>query len=403
MQTCYVAGLDYANVIADGTGYYSDGTTVPPTAAIMNTNQDFEYQNYYSFGELNNGRSMNDVIEWAVGICDPSLTVVSDFFQINPATVSTDNYVTGADSFVDDIMMFQKSDVKRPFATNKATIGMFTTEKLLYWLFKMFRVKYRIDGTDFRIEHVTSDYFVRTATRDLTTAPLNRMLAGTNRYSYDREMRLPAKETFRFMESRPQGDSFALNDFNGVPILYTGSNVDRTADNGTFEHFVDKVTTDVHYILNHSGGIGYLSDATSKNQYPVQNAANDNTIDDEGFVLVASNLVVVGFTSTRYMVIRDPIIGTKRDMNNVLGWASLHDAFFRSYANTKYGTMNNAAITFDSTKYIKKSISLPFNICDVLDFDPFELIVSGLGTGIIKTAEYDFQEDKLTVVIGYQE
>ena len=205
------------------------------------------------------------------------------------------------------------------------------------------------------------------------------------------------------MEMRPQGDSEPLNDMNGVPITYDGSNVDRSKENGVFDHIVDNVTTDVSYILQHNGGVGYLIDAVSKNAYPVQDAANDTTISDEGWVLMASRLVVGPSTSERYMVIGDPIIGANREMNNVLGWAYLHDAFFRTNANTKYGQLNNAPTTFDTTKYIRKSIALPFIICDITTFDPFELITSALGDGIVKTAEYNFQETKLTVVLGYPE
>lgn len=404
MQTTYVVGMDIANIIADSTGFYSDGTMVAPTDMIMSTFQDFEYQNYYSFTAFVNGKRLNDFIEFLISKCDPTLTVKSDFLQINPPSgATTTNYVTGIDTFVDDIIMFQKSDVKRPFATNRATKGLISTEKLLYVLFKMCKLKHRIDGNDFRIEHISSDYFVRLATRDLTTEPLNRFLAGTRRYSYDQEVRLPGKETFKYMEMRPQGDSEPLNDMNGVPITYDGSNVDRSKENGVFDHIVDNVTTDVSYILQHNGGVGYLIDAVSKNAYPVQDAANDTTISDEGWVLMASRLVVGPSTSERYMVIGDPIIGANREMNNVLGWAYLHDAFFRTNANTKYGQLNNAPTTFDTTKYIRKSIALPFIICDITTFDPFELITSALGDGIVKTAEYNFQETKLTVVLGYPE
>lgn len=399
IQTTYVVGMDIANIVA-GSSY--PGITAP-TSPIVDTIQDQEYKNYYSFDALVNGKALNDVIEFAVGKCDPSLTVVSDFFQINPVTTSTDNYVTGLPSYVDDIMMFQKSDVKRPFASNKATSGIFTGDKLVTWLLEMFDVKYRIEGTNFILEHITSPAFVRVATRNLTDPPLNERLAGLRRYSYDQTQKLPAKETFTFMEARPQGDTDPLNDLNGVPILYYGSNVDRTKDAGVLAHTVDSITTDVYYIFIHSGGLGYVTDETTQNPFPVQDAATDDTISDDGFVLIASNLVVSGMTSTRYMYIEDPIIGTDRELNNVLGWAFLHRYFFMTNRNTKQGNLNNADVTFTTTKYIKQSVDLNFDLCNLNDFDPFELIISALGTGIVKTAEFSPFDSTITVVLGYQE
>lgn len=398
MQTTYVVGLDIVNIVAGST--YPLGSA--PTDAIMDVFHDFEFRNYYAFGSLVNGKTLNDVIEFTIHRCDPSLTVVSDFFQINPGTVSTDNYVTGLPSYVDDIIMFQKSDVKRPFASNKATIGMYTANKLLTWL-SMFDVKYRIEGTNFILEHITSPAFVRAATLNLTTPPLNERLAGLRRYSYDQRTRLPAKETFMFMEARPRGDTEPLNDFNGLPILYYGSNVDRTKDAGVLAHLIDAVTTDVYYIMIHSGGLGYLIDQTTKNPYPVQDAANDDTISDDGFVFVASNLDTSGPIAARYMFVKEPIIGTDREMNNVLGWAFLHRDFFMTNRNTKQGNLNGSDVTFTTTKYIKQSVELNFDMCNINDFDQFELIISALGTGIVKTAEYSIVDSSLTVVLGYQE
>lgn len=401
-QTSFCVGLVYSNVFITA-GTYPDTTTVAPIESIPSPFPRVDWKNYYGFESLNNGKPFNDLIEWAIGKCDPSLTVKSDFLQINPTVVSSDNYVTGLPSFVDDIMIFQKSDVKRPFATNKATRGMFTPNKMLTWLLEMFNMRYRIEGSVFILEHVSSPYFVKPATRDLTAPPLNERLAGLRRYSYDKKEKLPAKETFKFMEGRPQGDGEPLDDFNGLPILYYGSNVDRTKDAGVLEHAVDGVTTDVYHILIHSGGVGYLIDAVTKNPYPVQNASDDNTISDDGFVLVASNLVTIGVTSTRYMFIENPILDDDRQMNNVLGWAFLHRDFFKTNRNTKRGELNGTPVTFDSTKYIKQSVELNFDMCNINEFDPFELIVSALGTGIVKTAEFTISDQTITVVLGYQE
>lgn len=405
IQTTYVVGLDVANVVlCSGVGQtFPDLTTIPPTMSIMNADQDRENENYYSFAAITNGKSLNDIIPWAVGYCDPSLTVVSDFFQINAVTPSTDNPVTGVASYTNDIIMLQKSDVKRAFATNKATIGTFTTSSLFTWLMQMFDIRFRIEGTNFLLEHVTSAVFVKAATMNLTTPPLNARLAGLRRYSYATTAMLPAKETFMFMEARPQGLTDPLNDFNGLPILYYGSNVDRTLKTGVMAHVVDSVTTDVYFIFIHSDGIGYIIDQTTKNPTPVQNAAEDDTISDDGFCLIATKVIVTGGITSRHMIIGDPIIGTDREMNNVLGWAFLHRDFHMTNRNTKLGSLNGIDVTFTTTKYLKQSVELNFDLCNFNDFDPFKLIISALGMGIVNTAEFSILDSSLTVILGYQE
>lgn len=349
--------------------------------------------NVFGFEDLPNGRLLNDVIVQSIAHCDPGLTVKSEFFQINPDVVTGTNYVTGQPSFVDKIVMFQKSDVKRPWATEHATVGNYTTDELLNWLYFMFKVKYMIAGNVFRLEHISSDYFRKPATINLTAPPLNRMLAGTRVYTYESKA-LPSKETFSFMEGRIQVSFGPEDDFVGTPITYDGSCVNRTDKGNIQDRKVERVTTDILFILINSGGTStQVQESDTANKYTVYQDAGNGVISDDGFCFVASKIV----SGVRYGFRLPGILETVDRINNVLGWAHLHNAFYRHEANAQSGTINAAGVTFYTTKPIRKQMRLPFDMCCVAGFDPHEQIVSALGTGVVKTAEWSPQSAVMRV------
>jgi len=355
-------------------------------------------QNKFGYADLVNGLRLNDIIEYAVGYCCPALTVKSDFFQINPFTVSTTDYVTGEESFVNEILMFQKSDVKRPWAPEHATKGIFTTESLFSWLKTMFNIRYRIDGDNFVIEYVTAPYFVHALGIDLTVEPYLKWTNNRNIHSYDKSVKLPAKETFTFMEVRKQVAFSPEDDFAGMPITYDGNNVDRTSSGIVKEHKVDRITTDVYFIMEHSGGLGYVIDTATSNPYPVQQSTDDNVISDDGFCLIASKII----SGSRYGITKDAILDTQNRFNNVLGWAYLHTKYYREFRNAPTGTINGIAVTFASTKYIKKSEPYTFRFCDISEFDPFALVNSDIGEGVVRSSTFNFSKKMLTIELAFR-
>ena len=81
---------------------------------------------------IDNGMHFSEVMkEILKGAC-PNLTLKSDFFQINPDNVSAINYVTGKTSTVNNIVIFQKSDVKRPTASGNASKLEITLENISF-------------------------------------------------------------------------------------------------------------------------------------------------------------------------------------------------------------------------------------------------------------------------------
>jgi len=107
------------------------------------------------FGVVNipNGVRLDDILSTFTPC---SLSIVSDFFGINPdSTAPTNTPYTEAGDNLQDLLFFQKSDVKRPTASNIATSGKTSFKKIMAVLDTMFNVKYRISGSELRIEHVS--------------------------------------------------------------------------------------------------------------------------------------------------------------------------------------------------------------------------------------------------------
>ena len=74
---------------------------------------------------------LNSVIQVFVNQFCPNVQVVSDFFQINPQNQSEINYVTGQRTQTNNLILFQKSDVKRPNVSGNAWKAEWTFEKLM--------------------------------------------------------------------------------------------------------------------------------------------------------------------------------------------------------------------------------------------------------------------------------
>src|SRR5690606_27786527 len=129
--------------------------------------------------------------------------IKSDFFQINPENPSTVNYVTNAPSKVMNVMVFQKSDIKRPGAGASASRAEWTWEKLMQTLKFMFNVEWRIVGNQFVVEHVS--WFGKNIGFDLTLSKYKKYLVGSRRYTYKNED-IPRQERWLWKEQTYGGD-----------------------------------------------------------------------------------------------------------------------------------------------------------------------------------------------------
>lgn len=316
--------------------------------------------------KLRNGILFNGCLTELVKNACPSLIVKSEFFQINPDNVSLINYVTGVKSTVNEIIVFQKSDVKRPTANNVATKLDFDLETMLETILKMFNVKWRIEGNVFRVEHVS--YFSKSTGIDVTIESLKKYFAGHRVYSYESE-NIPQKEKFLFKE---QGN----NPDYRLEVEYFGCVTNKKKNE--VSNVVEDVMTDILLCLS--------------------NPDSDNkTVDDNGAVFVSTRKV-----GGEYYVNSENSPNGRR-MNNVFAWAQLFKAFHYYERPMSSGEVNGVVTNFITTIPTKKGdrFAIPLNVC-TQNFIPDEYVKTTLGNGIVSSAKYRFKDSFLELELLYE-
>ncbi len=315
--------------------------------------------------QIDNGFTLREVLEVFPRKFCPYLIIKSEFFQINPDTVTSTNYVTGQPSKVSNILVFQKSDVKRPAVSGNATKAPATWEKITETLRSMFNVRWRISGNVLRIEHIS--YFTKTAGFNLTLPKYAAYNTGLKKYSYKTEQ-IPQREEFKFMEASP-------GDFAGIPIEYFGGCVSKEGKQNVKTHSAGEVSTDVELILNNPD-------------------ANSNVVANTGLVFIAANAAGV-------ILAEPPILQTGTRLNNSLAWAQLQRDYHRHYRPLRVGILNGVPMQFFSVEPTKKGVTLSIPLCCGDVFNPDNLVTTELGEGAVESARYSFRDDMLEIDLVY--
>lgn len=306
---------------------------------------------------FDNGMLLTDVIKVFPEEFCPGLTVKSDFFQINPENVSTTNYVTSVLSKVLNIIVYQKSDVKRPNATGNASKAEWSWEKLSATLKYMFNVDFRVRGNQLIIEHVS--FFSKNIGFNLTLPQYMEYVKGKRKYTYKNES-IPKREHWSWKEQRQGGD------FPGVDIVYNDGCVTKGSKDVTKNYAVEDVMTDV--------------------EYAISNAASDNkNVSDEGFVFIATE-----FDGTDYVILTEAGILESSRLNNSLAFAQLQRDYHRHERPLLVGNMNNVETQFLSVIPTKQGEKLSIPFCCGMNFNPDDLVVTPLGNGTVDKATFKF-------------
>ena len=315
--------------------------------------------------EIDNGVHFTDVVTELVKKACPNLTVKSDFFQINPDNVSAINYVTGKTSTVNNIVIFQKSDVKRPTASGNASKLEITLEDMLEVLLKMFNVKWRIEGNIFRLEHVS--YYSKAVGTNVMSNELKKYFEGKRIYSYQSE-KIPQKERFKFKEQ--QGADWNME------IVYSGCVTNKKKNE--VENIIDEAMTDVVFAM--------------------QNPSSDSKfVEDTGFVLVSTKKI-----GNEYFINSEPSTNGTR-LNNVFAWVQLVRDFHYYERPMKVGKVNGVTTNFITSIPTKKGdrFAIPLNVCQT-DFNPDDFVLTALGQGIVSSAKYRFNDSFLELDLLYE-
>lgn len=321
----------------------------------------------YKYGGLKNGESvirnavkLQDALEWFGSyFCD--LGIISDFFQMNPENPSSSNYVTGARNQYTKLYLIQKTDVKKPNATQPATRGILRYDYLMESLQTLFDVRYNVtdDQSNIQIEHISR--YNKTLKLDASVIEGGKWINGQRKFEFISD-EMPRRQLYKAMEAKNI-------DFVGKPIEY----YENCTDQGNEEkNNCQNITTDICHVID-----------------------EPDEISDDGFVLVACE----EYDGKLYLAQTTGVLTSNEVPNNVLAFAQLHQYFHRHRRVRKTGLLNGAHTIFITEKPTKKATDITFPYKDITLFEPDQLVKGALGNGEVKQAVYDIKSDKLQVTL----
>jgi len=346
-----------------GSGWINISGTTWVRPFMYNTIEESRTATTYNFtatvadAEADNGRLFGEVVEAIVDDFNCGITGVrSNFFGINAdATNPSNDAYDMAAAYFQECVLFQKSDVVRASADANAVRLLMTFEEFLTSLRNSLNVYWAIvpDGSDYYLylEHWT--YFDGQNGTDLTTLDGGKYIVGTNKFQAESEV--PAAEIFNYQES-------FNDDFLGKEIRYPQACA--TSDE-TKDYSLSQMCADFGGLLDNS----------------------DAGLD--GFVMVSAFSISGG----NYL-----IDNTNYVANGIMSWREL---FPTLWAFGRYGddvSTTAGAMTVQSVRKRKVQTKITYKTCcDDGEFNPNELIQTGLGWGQVKDAEYDVQTNTITV------
>jgi hypothetical protein len=323
---------------------------------------------------IDNGMLLSDCLQLFLNQYCGSILIKSNFLQINPDVVSPNNYVTGELSKTANVLVFQKSDVKRPNVSGNATIAQIDWTDLLTYVVTLYNLAWRFEYdetgavTVFRLEHVS--YYDPGVGLDLTQPKYAKYMNNLRRYSYNNPS-IPAQETFSFMEA-------VGADFVGLPIVYDAGCVTAESSQNNINYALSNLTTEVALCLS--------------------NPPSDSSIvSDDGFVFIACQKDGDG----NFFIVSESGIFSGSALNNSLAWAQLHRDYWKYERPVKVGNMNGAETTFISIIPTKKGDVLTIPLCCGDTFDPSLKVLTPLGIGKVDSAVYSFKSNTLQLSLLY--
>ena len=308
---------------------------------------------------LPNGRKLTDAIDYMLGETCPDLTLQSELLTDNT------NYVTGqTPNNIQDLYLFQKSDIVRATATEVATDGSISIRDLMADLSAIFNAFWYVDGVAGKLifEHVSAILSTIVGI-DLTALDGGKWDVGRKSIAYDGE-EIPKSETFSFFAPS------ITRDFKGLPIVYNAD----CAKARTIETRLNNIDTELVRIF----------------QNPNESL--------EGFFLMAAGSILQDDQYTTSGVLSGLFIP-----NAPLSWANLHDDYFRDYRYMVDGDLNGVPTVFNSTRPIIRQENIIFPLNCLNDFNPLDLVKTSIGDGRVVSAVYELSSKKIQVVLKHED
>lgn len=315
---------------------------------------------------IDNGRLLMRVLQnWYAATC--SGNVVTDLFNWNAPSTAPSNDVYDQIDNVAELVILQRSDVKRASAFQNATQGNISPKEILEGLWTSLQAIWWVDDSgDLRIEH---NSILGTGSAFDFTSTNAEQIAGTNIYESLQDD-FPRNQLFTWDES------YGQRDFSGDPLNYPNACSDGE------ETFPAPWSTDVGSIL-----------------------ATPDVASDAGFVLMAS----IEVSGTYYLPTEAGAITGTELLNGHLAWANLQEVYHQHRRPFLAGVMNGSAHTFTSAKKGKaQEVSVIMSLSDYETFltaleDPTTSseVTTGLGVGEVERATYDVKNQTLTLTLNH--
>jgi len=285
--------------------------------------------------DYTHNRWLIEVIEYLVSEIEPAATVTSWFFNNpnNPVTNDVNKYRY--------LTIAQKSDIKRPNATNPANIAMLSFNEIMDIVRGMYNVYWTFDGTNVRIEHTS--FWDSEAGIDLRNQDIARR---HNKYSYVKED-MPRFEKFSFMEAND-------SNFTTHTIMYDEK---CTSNENNISEYQNNVTTDLQYIID---SVAATDTATQ--------------INDNGWVILANYP-----SGATYYIYRGLAYENSSSVwNYPNSWSYLLRAFFLHDRVLSDGYINSTLVDFISVRKTRKQ-PIKAIVCYEDDYEPDDYITTELG------------------------
>lgn len=295
---------------------------------------------------LSGGRALNPLLEDLFDGSCPA-PVISDFLGINPEGDAPSNSAYDVAPRFQNILIFQRSDIRLPNAAQDATIGRLKLKTILEGLEAALRLKWFFDESgNFRIEH--ESFFTRANGFDLTTDGVIISRARYQRIDSD----YPRYQGFAWDESYRQ------QDFEGVDIIY------NNACGKDVQQFQAPFSTDIASVI-----------------------ADPSRASDTGFMWVSTV-----FDGTTYRVITVPgALSGVEILNGHFAWANLHDPIHLYERPFASGNVNGSVTTMETVAPTRRQ-QVTAVICpsDWHTIDTNEKVKTTLGWGKVERVTYDY-------------
>lgn len=276
---------------------------------------------------------LKEVIQYIAEQIVPGVEFQSTFLNAatNPVTLATNRYL--------NVMIAQKSDIKRWQASDKAWRGMLSFNEIME-ICKIMNLYWTYEEGVLRVEHIS--YFTYDDGMDLRSQPLHKAVRS---FSYDKN-NMPARETYSFMESQGM-------DFVPHTMTYFSECFNKNKENNTVNYSWE-VTTDIEYIQDCMADPDKISN-----------------ISDDGWVLLSTY-----WDAPAFRIYMSYSTNPEYKFNGDLGWSMLLRTLHMHDRPVPNGAIAGAPLEFYSTRKIKIQECSAI-VCD--DFDASELVTTELG------------------------